>query len=80
MSLLVLLLFPHFLEIIYCANITSTGFHSTLGHLKAGASLQVQAQAATGVIERLVPDKAGLFQVTVDPKLGPVGKDTFKVA
>lgn len=56
-----------------------TGFHSTLGHLKTQTSLQDQAQAAAGVIERLIPDKARLFQVTVDPKLGPVGKDTFKV-
>ncbi|XP_021938138.1 alpha-N-acetylglucosaminidase isoform X2 [Zootermopsis nevadensis] len=55
------------------------GFHSTLGHLKAQASPQIQAQAATGVIKRLIPDKAELFQVTVDPRLGPVGKDTFKV-
>lgn len=59
---------------------TCTGFHSTLGHLKAQASPQIQAQAATGVIKRLIPDKAELFQVTVDPRLGPVGKDTFKVA
>ena len=55
------------------------GFHSTLGHLKAQTSPWVQAQAAAGVIERLVPDKASLFQVTVDPSVGPVGKDTFKV-
>jgi hypothetical protein len=56
-----------------------TGFHYTLGHLKPQTSPQVQAQAAAEVIERLIPDKAGLFQVTVDPKIGPVGKDTFKV-
>jgi alpha-N-acetylglucosaminidase len=47
--------------------------------LKAQTSPEVQAEAAAGVIERLIPDKASLFQVTVDPKLGPVGKDTFKV-
>ena len=56
-----------------------TGFHSTLGHLKTQRSPQVQAQAAAGVIERLIPDEARLFEVIVDPKLGPVGKDTFKV-
>jgi hypothetical protein len=56
-----------------------TGFDSTLGYLKAQTSPQVQARAAAGVIERLIPDKSRLFQVTVDPKLGPVGKDTFKV-
>lgn len=59
---------------------TFAGFHSTLGHLKARASPQIQAQAAVGVIERLLNNKARLFQVTVDPKLGPVGKDTFKVS
>jgi len=56
-----------------------TGFHSTLGHLKPQTSPEVQAKAAVGVIERLIPDKARLFQVTVDPELGPAGKDTFKV-
>jgi len=56
-----------------------TGFHSTLGHLKPQTRPEVQAQAAAGVIKRLIPDKARLFEVTVDPKLGPVGKDTFKV-
>lgn len=55
------------------------GFHSTLGRLKPQTSPEVQAQAAAGVIERLIPEKAGFFQVTVDPTLGPVGKDTFKV-
>jgi hypothetical protein len=64
---------------IHMSEYILTGFHSTLGHLKAQTSSQVQAQAAAKVIERLIPDKATLFQVTVDPKLGPVGKDTFKV-
>jgi len=64
---------------IHMSEYILTGFHSTLGHLKPQASPEVQAEAAAGVIERLIPDKARLFQVTVDPKLGPVGKDTFKV-
>lgn len=68
-----------FLFLNYFECISGDGFHSTLGHLKPQASPEVQAEAAAGVIERLIPDKARLFQVTVDPKLGPVGKDTFKV-
>lgn len=67
------------LTVVFLESISGDGFHSTLGHLKARASPQIQAQAAVGVIERLVKSKARLFQVTVDPKLGPVGKDTFKI-
>jgi hypothetical protein len=59
---------------------TYAGFQSTLGHLKAQTGPQIQAQAAIGVIERLLEHKARLFQVTVDPEFGPVGKDTFKVS
>jgi hypothetical protein len=59
---------------------TCEGFQSTLGHLKARASPQIQAEAAIRVIERLIKNKAIHFQVIVDPKVGPVGKDTFKVS
>ena len=55
------------------------GFESVLGHLKPQSSPEVQEEAAAGVVKRLIPDKANLFNVRVDPNIGPAGKDTFKV-
>ncbi|PSN53363.1 Alpha-N-acetylglucosaminidase [Blattella germanica] len=54
-------------------------FQSTLGHLRARTSSEIQEKAAKGVIERLIPDKADLFHITINPDIGPAGKDTFKI-
>ncbi|EFN75548.1 Alpha-N-acetylglucosaminidase [Harpegnathos saltator] len=55
-------------------------FQSTLGHIKAHISPEVQTEAAKDVVRRLLGNKtAELFVVAVDNDLGPAGKDTFKV-
>ncbi|XP_069672357.1 alpha-N-acetylglucosaminidase isoform X2 [Periplaneta americana] len=63
----------------YFIFIAGDDFYVTLGHLKVQTSDRVQTEAANGVVRRLISDKASLFQLTVDPNLGPVGKDTFKI-
>lgn len=55
------------------------GFQDTLGHLRPSASPQVQAEAATEVVQRLIGDDYKLFPISIDQGLGPVGKDTFMV-
>ena len=51
----------------------------SLDHVVSSTPLETQAEAAYGVILRLVPDHAAKFSVNVDPSIGPKYKDTFKV-
>ncbi|XP_076164710.1 N-acetyl-alpha-glucosaminidase isoform X2 [Ptiloglossa arizonensis] len=52
----------------------------TLGHIRPQSLPEVQAIAATGIAERLLGTRrAKLFVMTVDPDLGPIGKDTFAI-
>ncbi|XP_046825310.1 alpha-N-acetylglucosaminidase isoform X1 [Vespa crabro] len=56
------------------------GFQNTLGHLKTNTPTEVQEKAARDLIRRLLGnDVARLFDVIVDPNLGPTGKDTFQI-
>lgn len=58
----------------------SIAFQDTLGHIRPQSLPEVQAIAATGIAERLLGTRrAKLFVMTVDPDLGPIGKDTFAV-
>lgn len=54
-------------------------FESTLGHLKPRNSPAIQAEAALKLIERTIGKNVSHFSVSVDPNLGPIGKDTFEV-
>ncbi|CAG5103669.1 Similar to NAGLU: Alpha-N-acetylglucosaminidase (Homo sapiens) [Cotesia congregata] len=54
-------------------------FESTLGHLKPRSLPAVQAEAALMLIERTIGEKVSHFSVSVDPNLGPIGKDTFEI-
>ncbi|XP_043288874.1 alpha-N-acetylglucosaminidase [Venturia canescens] len=55
-------------------------FRSTLGHLRPRASSEIQARAVHKLIERFVGEKATLFEIVIDPELGPPEKDTFKIS
>ncbi|XP_047117354.1 alpha-N-acetylglucosaminidase isoform X1 [Schistocerca piceifrons] len=71
--------------LIYCLILylilpcRADNFQATLGHLVPRANAEIQSNGAFGVIQRLIPEKAHLFNVTVDPSIGPVARDTFKV-
>ncbi|XP_063910098.1 alpha-N-acetylglucosaminidase-like isoform X1 [Zophobas morio] len=63
-------------------NISSTNagadFSSTLGHIKPKGSSETQADAVRELIQRLLPDQATLFSITVEPNLNGA-KDTFHI-
>ncbi|XP_074025966.1 N-acetyl-alpha-glucosaminidase isoform X1 [Leptinotarsa decemlineata] len=67
-----------FLFCLAC-HVDSDAFHDTLGHIKPQTSPEVQAKSAYEVIRRTIPGRADEFFIEVDPKLGPIGKDTFEV-
>ncbi|XP_078036800.1 N-acetyl-alpha-glucosaminidase [Augochlora pura] len=61
-------------------HVEQDSFQHTLGHIKPRAQPEVQVKAARGVAERLLgADRAQLFQLNVDPSIGPIGKDTFTI-
>lgn len=69
---------------IYCNYVTTSviaakDFESTLGHLKARTSPELQERAVQKLIERHVGEKVKFFDIVVDPELGTSGKETFKV-
>ncbi|XP_064109199.1 alpha-N-acetylglucosaminidase-like isoform X2 [Macrobrachium nipponense] len=50
-----------------------------LKEIRPQASPDVQAAAAEGLVKRLLPDRASDFSFSVDPSIGPEGRDTFQV-
>ncbi|XP_020709840.2 alpha-N-acetylglucosaminidase [Athalia rosae] len=60
-------------------GIKNDGFQHTLGHLKPRAAPEVQAEAARDVIWRILGEDYKRFPVSVDPSIGPIGKDAFQV-
>ncbi|XP_068202861.1 alpha-N-acetylglucosaminidase-like [Palaemon carinicauda] len=50
-----------------------------LQRIKPQTSPDIQAAAVEGLVKRLLPDRAGEFSFSVDPSIGPEGKDTFQV-
>ena len=59
-------------------SLAGADFSSTLGHIKPKASSETQADAVRELIQRLLPDQATLFSITVEPNLNDA-KDTFHV-
>lgn len=65
-----------------CASqhLKNDGFQNTLGHLRPRTSSEVQEKTVKDLIERLLgKDLVNLFDVHVDPDLGPSEKDTFQI-
>lgn len=56
-----------------------TGFQSALDHLKPQLSDDTQKTAVEQLIERLVPEVAGNFSITIDSNFTKDGKECFKV-
>ncbi|XP_031787626.1 alpha-N-acetylglucosaminidase isoform X1 [Nasonia vitripennis] len=54
-------------------------FQNTLGHLHPENSAEVQTSAVENLVVRVLGKDADLFKVTLDPDLGPKGKDTFNL-
>lgn len=51
-----------------------------LNHVKSKTSGQVQQQAASDLISRLVGAKSSHFHAKINPSLGPQDKDTFRLS
>ncbi|XP_015185471.1 PREDICTED: alpha-N-acetylglucosaminidase [Polistes dominula] len=61
-------------------HLKKDGFQKTLGHLRPRTPPEVQENAVKDLIGRLLGnDLVNLFDVHVDPNLGPAGKDTFQI-
>ncbi|XP_026666657.1 alpha-N-acetylglucosaminidase [Ceratina calcarata] len=57
-----------------------TAFQNTLRHIKPRTSPDAQTEAARAVARRLLGDeRSQFFILSVNPDLGPVGKDTFSI-
>ncbi|XP_011306418.1 alpha-N-acetylglucosaminidase [Fopius arisanus] len=54
-------------------------FQKTLGHLKPQTPPEVQAKAAEDLISRIIGNNSKLFTVSINPEIGPEGRDTFKI-
>ncbi|XP_066954766.1 alpha-N-acetylglucosaminidase-like isoform X3 [Macrobrachium rosenbergii] len=50
-----------------------------LKEIRPQASPDVQTAAVEGLVKRLLPDRASEFSFSVDPSIGPEGRDTFQV-
>ena len=59
--------------------ISISGF-ATLDHLVSSTPAAAQAATVQGLIARLIPQRAGEFQVVVNSSIGPPQKDTFIVS
>lgn len=58
-----------------------TAFQNTLSHIRPRISSEEQADAATGVVERLLgPERAKNFVMMVNPNFTSPGKDSFLVS
>lgn len=65
---------------VFCNDTNSNVFQNTLSHIRPRISSEEQANAAAGVVERLLgPERAKNFVMMVNPNFTSPGKDSFLI-
>ncbi|KAF2894776.1 hypothetical protein ILUMI_11396 [Ignelater luminosus] len=52
---------------------------ASVDDLQSSSSPEIQAKAVSDLINRLIPDNARAFYISIDPTLGPEKRDTFQL-
>nr|KAG5689260.1 hypothetical protein BaRGS_006380 [Batillaria attramentaria] len=66
-------------QFLVMVQFTSAREFETLKHLKSKSSAETQAATVTGMVKRVIGDRANEFVIRVNPSLSTTGKDTYQL-